>query len=149
MKKTRLTSWLAIMLSAALVLLTVGCGGNGSNSGGNTTAAGGTQNTETTQVSAEAQSAEAVQETEEIAGRKLYERTFTASGTDPDSYNQRIAEVINNLFVFYSSTGELDTKLTGYDEPITVTSALSYNAGMEDSMGYLAQAYGESMTYNR
>lgn len=61
MKRTRSTSWVAIMLSAAMVLSTVGCGGNGSNSGGSTTAAGGSQSAETTQAPAGTQSADAAQ----------------------------------------------------------------------------------------
>ena len=148
MKRTRSTSWLAIMLSAAMVLSTVGCGGSGTNSGGSTTAAGGSQSAETTQAPAGTQSADATQ-SGGVTERKLYESTFKASGTDPETYNENISKIINNMMDYFAATGELDTKLTGYDEPITVTTALSYNAGMEDSMGYLAQAYGESMTYNR
>lgn len=50
---------------------------------------------------------------------------------------------------YFSETGELNTKLTGYDEPLTVHTSLYYNQANVDDSDYYTKLYGETLTDNR
>lgn len=77
---------------------------------------------------------------------QFYESTFEASGTAADIYNENMQSLLDGFVSFYAD--ELD-KVTGYDEPITVSMAQFYSATEEDAMAKWGEMYGETMEYNR
>lgn len=84
----------------------------------------------------------------ESTDRPTYEATFTASGTDADTYNTNVAALVNSFGDYYASTGELD-KVTGYDETIPFTTVGYFVSNTQDAYATFESMYGETMGQNR
>lgn len=78
----------------------------------------------------------------------FYQPTFKSSGTDADLYNKNMEHFQEQFLAYFKENNELE-KVTGYDQPIKVSTTNWYTAAMEEAAKKFNGKYGESLSENR
>lgn len=84
----------------------------------------------------------------EETARTTYDATFEAVGSDAETYNENMTGFIEYYLNHYAETNELN-KVSGYDEPVSFTTAGWYTSTMQDAFAGFEQLYGETITQTR
>jgi len=100
--------------------------------------------TESTNMETQAESKESVTGEE----RTTYPAVFKASGAEAEDYNTKLEKFGEGLIQYFTETGQSD-KVTGYSQPVKVTTIGWYDASDEDGISKIGELDGESFTENR
>ena len=78
----------------------------------------------------------------------FYPSAFEAKGSEAEAYNERMKRYEAGFAEYFKETEELE-KVSGYDEPIQVSTTNWYTASIEDAISKIGEGDGETLNYNR
>lgn len=130
---------LALVMAAAMIFSMAACGSKKDENDK-------TESVKEEESSEQSEEAEKVEESEESGERASYPANFTASGTDADTYNAALEDLVQFFGEYYSD--ELD-KVAGYDEPVSFTTVNWIDSALQDSYALFESQYGETLEENR
>ena len=145
MRKNKVMKLTAIGLALTMGIMTVGCGKGSENESSQNT-----QSTDNTQATAENQTPAPAELSDSSSSGEhtFYPSAFEAKGSEAEAYNGRMERYEAGFAEYFKGTGELE-KVSGYDEPIQVTTTNWYTASIEDAISKIGEGDGETLNYNR